>query len=263
MPDEKTLKARLKLKFEPGRAKIILPHLIPLYSKVKGMKVVTDDENVGGGPAVFLKEEPANFAGFVDPCSNADPYPDAVWQQFERYLQTLLYGRFNSRSADASDAALKVTVMDLTLVSAFVKSINRCAYDVSPQAGGSATEAGAGVVTFHRGRYGLATDLYDRKLSFFKGMALGEVCHMVELAIQRALLHYENNLLLPAQACGKHHNAIYGIPTASAANQRAPPSASYVQTIGELQALLVDLLTQFPDGFNLSTLKTKIKVAGF
>lgn len=106
----------------------------------------------------------------------------------------------------------------------------------------------------------MAKDLYDRKLPFFEGLVLGQVCHVVELAIQRDLLHYENNLLLPAQACGKYHNAIYGVPTASAANQRHTPSANYVQSMEELKHLMADLLTRYPDGFNLSTLKTKIKV---
>ncbi|CAD7966884.1 unnamed protein product [Amoebophrya sp. A25] len=120
------------------------------------------------------------------------------------------------------------------------------------------TKQGLKTVTFHRGRYGMAQDLYGRRLPFFQGYSLGKVCHIVELAIQRDLLHYENNLLLPAQACGKYHNAIYGVPTASSANAKHQEQG-YVKDMNELKAILSDLLRKYPDGFNLSTLKTKIK----
>ncbi|CAD7949615.1 unnamed protein product [Amoebophrya sp. A25] len=113
-------------------------------------------------------------------------------------------------------------------------------------------------VTFHRGRYGMAQDLHARQLPFFQGYSLGKVCHIVELALQRDLLHYENNLLLPAQACGKYHNALYGVPTASSANVKHREK-SYVKDMTELKAVFSDLLRKYPFGFNLSTLKTKIK----
>ena len=38
-----------------------------------------------------------------------------------------------------------------------------------------------------RGRK-IITSRYSRNLSFFKGLALGQVCHVVELAIQKKLL---------------------------------------------------------------------------
>lgn len=87
LPDEKTLKARLKLRIKPNRV-CILSHVLELYSEIKSMRVVMDHEN--GGPAIFLKDEPSGFLGFVDPCSNADPYPDTVWQHFENHLRTML-----------------------------------------------------------------------------------------------------------------------------------------------------------------------------
>eukprot|EP00392_Amoebophrya_sp_AT5.2_P017012 g17327.t1 len=169
LPDEKTLKARLKLRIKPNRV-CILSHVLELYSEIKAMRVVMDHEN--GGPAIFLKDEPNGFLGFVDPCSNADPYPDTVWQHFENHLRTML-DDMNSRQQSDGSLTEKTT-----------------------------GPGSAGAVTFHRGRYGMAKDLYDRKLPFFEGLVLGQVCHIVELAIQRDLLHYENNLLLPAQACG-------------------------------------------------------------
>ncbi|CAD7952531.1 unnamed protein product [Amoebophrya sp. A120] len=216
LPDEKTLKARLKVHCAEG-SPLLTDDFINAYRLLPEYVVV---KNENGNIVISLAKElvPADFLGFVDPTSNADPYGKDVWDGFETYLGSMIE-TFQSQSRQQNPTG----------------------------------------VTFHRGRYGMAVDLYKRELEFFKDLTLGEVCHVVELAIQRDLLHYENNLLLPAQACGKYHNAIYGVPTASAANQRHTGSSSYIQSMEELKYLLADLLTRYPEGFNLSTLKTKIK----
>eukprot|EP00397_Hematodinium_sp_SG-2012_P029219 GEMP01030846.1.p2 GENE.GEMP01030846.1~~GEMP01030846.1.p2 ORF type:complete len:277 (+),score=58.99 GEMP01030846.1:37-867(+) len=55
----------------------------------------------------------------------------------------------------------------------------------------------------YRGRYGLAQDLVARKLPFFEGVTLGQMSHIVELAIGKKLLAYENNKLLPTRNEGR------------------------------------------------------------
>lgn len=54
---------------------------------------------------------------------------------------------------------------------------------------------------------GMAQELHrrqtsgDERLEFLRGYTIGETCHIVERAIQRKILAYENSLLLPVSAC--------------------------------------------------------------
>ena len=84
----------------------------------------------------------------------------------------------------------------------------------------------------------MAQDLYSRKLEFFKKLTLGEVCHVVELAIQKNLLMYENNMLLPASACASLTNALFGRPTVSSSHHHE----NYIKDYDELKDILIRLL---------------------
>merc|ERR1711972_1234833 len=54
--------------------------------------------------------------------------------------------------------------------------------------------------TFAGGRYGMARELMLRKLPFLATHTLGEVCHIVQLAIQhRRLIVYHRKMLKPIQ----------------------------------------------------------------
>merc|ERR1719284_1152453 len=55
--------------------------------------------------------------------------------------------------------------------------------------------------TFAGGRYGMARELMQRNLPFLKEHKLGEVCHIVQLAIQsRKLIVYHRKMLKPIHA---------------------------------------------------------------
>jgi len=209
-PEEKTVKARL-IVF--GASGSLLQNFVSHYRRLPLYNVSTNENRV---TSVTLKEGAYKdeFLGWVDPCSNEDPYPKKMWNGFSVYLQNLV-GQIKE----------------------------------------NANTGGEPPFTFHRGRYGMAQELYSRKLDFFSELTLGEVCHVVELAIQNKLLAYENNMLLPASACCSLTNALFGRPTATSSHS----NENYIKDFEEFKAILAFLLQAYPDGFNLSTLKTKIR----
>merc|ERR1712066_95041 len=55
--------------------------------------------------------------------------------------------------------------------------------------------------SFAGGRYGMATELVQRHLPFLENYSLGEICHIVQLAIQkRKLIVYHRKMLKPIQS---------------------------------------------------------------
>ncbi|CEM22527.1 unnamed protein product [Vitrella brassicaformis CCMP3155] len=108
--------------------------------------------------------------------------------------------------------------------------------------------------SFVGGRYGMAQSLRKMELPFFKGMSLGEYCHLVQLAIsRRRLLAYEDNVLKPVASCSNVCYANLGIPDQKRAGKDC------ITDLEELKRYLATLLVLYPNGFNLSTLKRKIK----
>ncbi|CAD7928167.1 unnamed protein product [Amoebophrya sp. A120] len=147
-----------------------------------------------------------------------------------------------------------------------------------------------GDICFHRGRYGMAQELQNRTLDFLQGYTIGETCHIVERAIQRKVLAYENSMLLPVSACCSFKNALVGAPNAisypgpllgggdhagaegggdvsnadgtlagAAGAAHCENPDMYVQTMAELQRYISVLLEASPTGFNLSVVKIKIR----
>eukprot|EP00397_Hematodinium_sp_SG-2012_P010412 GEMP01010527.1.p1 GENE.GEMP01010527.1~~GEMP01010527.1.p1 ORF type:complete len:579 (+),score=150.17 GEMP01010527.1:125-1861(+) len=173
-------------------------------------------------PATFYTHEPKFFNNWVEPTSPDDPYPREMWEAFSVYLQDIL--------AAAGDT------MNL-----------------------SATDWANAPFAFHRGRYGMAQELLNRNLEFFRSVSLGQMCHIVELGIRKKLLAYENNMLVPAAACVSLTNALFGSPTASTTPHSGSMHSEYIADVEELKHSMVRVLTQYPDGFNLSTLKTKMR----
>ncbi|KEP64990.1 UNVERIFIED_CONTAM: hypothetical protein HHA_244360 [Hammondia hammondi] len=104
------------------------------------------------------------------------------------------------------------------------------------------------------GRYGLAKYLKQLGLPFFKGFSLGQLCHVVQLAIShKFLLAYEDNVLKPVTACAVFANALLGLPDAKRRGKKC------ITDITEIQYCIDYLLQMYPSGFTLSTLKRKLK----
>ncbi|PFH32885.1 hypothetical protein BESB_014980 [Besnoitia besnoiti] len=104
------------------------------------------------------------------------------------------------------------------------------------------------------GRYGLAKYLKQLDLPFFRGFSLGQLCHVVQLAISsKFLLAYEDNVLKPISACSVFANALLGLPDEKRRGKKC------ITDIREIQVCVEHLLQLHPTGFTLSTLKRKLK----
>jgi len=118
--------------------------------------------------AVMLLEPPLRFAGFVDAADASDPYPASLWEGLASYLENLArLVRTKSSSSDEGSSS-------------------------SP-----------GPHAFRGGRYGVAVELQRRRLQFLGQRTLGELCHIVQLALQKGLLTREDRLLVPAAVHGR------------------------------------------------------------
>jgi len=163
---------------------------------------------------------PPWFLGWVDAADENDPYPEGLWVEFERYLENLARLVRTRRVTGPEDAWLHA---------------------------------------FKGGRYGMAVELQQRRLPFLEDRRLGELCHIVQLALRRRLLAYESHLLVPTAAHAASQNARIGLPSAP----NRPPAhvnawkVPFVQTVAELRQILEELL-QSSDGLYLAMLKVKI-----
>jgi hypothetical protein len=81
------------------------------------------------------------------------------------------------------------------------------------------------------GRYSCAQALASRRLPFLQGLSLGQVCHIVQLAIsQKKLLGYLNGAVVPyrrSQSMVKEQCAVRGRPCAGGARGMTMPVATW------------------------------------
>jgi len=107
--------------------------------------------------------------------------------------------------------------------------------------------------TFAGGRYGMARELMQRNLSFLASLSLGEVCHMVQLAIQhRRLIVYHRKMLKPIQTvlCQQLSPANGNGPTAE---------GEEIKDMDDLCLVLFRMLIHHPQGIRLCRMKQMIK----
>lgn len=109
--------------------------------------------------------------------------------------------------------------------------------------------------TFAGGRYGMARELMQRKLPFLADRSLGEVCHIVQLAIQhRRLIVYHRKMLKPIQTvlqpCATT-TAIGGV------GGEVP--GEEIKDMDDLCTVLFRMLLHHPQGLRLCRLKQMIK----
>lgn len=106
--------------------------------------------------------------------------------------------------------------------------------------------------TFAGGRYGMARELMQRKLNFFSEHSLGEVCHIVQLAIQhRRLIVYHRKMLKPIQTVLQ--------PQPSPAATPGIPEGDDIKDMDDLCGVLFRMLLHHPQGLRLCRLKQMIK----
>jgi len=107
--------------------------------------------------------------------------------------------------------------------------------------------------TFAGGRYGMARELMQRHLPFFKEHSLGEVCHIVQLAIQhRKIIVYHRKMLKPIQT------VLQPSPD-TAASAAGAEDGEEIKDMDDLCCVLFRMLLHHPQGLRLCRLKQMIK----
>mmetsp|Transcript_19417 Transcript_19417/g.56402 ORF Transcript_19417/g.56402 Transcript_19417/m.56402 type:complete len:517 (-) Transcript_19417:135-1685(-) len=113
-----------------------------------------------------------------------------------------------------------------------------------------------GAHAFAGGRYGMARELVSRNLSFLAPYSLGEICHIVQLAIQhRKIIAYHKKMLKPMQGT-------LALANVSSNNGAGGAAADNLEEIGDLLQLckvLFKTLRKHPQGIRLDRMKQMIK----
>jgi len=108
--------------------------------------------------------------------------------------------------------------------------------------------------TFAGGRYGMARELMQRNLPFLAAHSLGEVCHIVQLAIQhRRLIVYHRKMLKPIQT------VLCQLSPANGANGAAMQEGEEIKDMDDLCLVLFRMLIHHPQGIRLCRMKQMIK----
>jgi len=106
--------------------------------------------------------------------------------------------------------------------------------------------------TFAGGRYGMARELMQRNLPFLAPRSLGEVCHIVQLAIQvRRLIVYHRKMLKPIQTVLCQLSPGNG--------DGAPSEGEEIKDMDDLCLVLFRMLIHHPQGIRLCRMKQTIK----
>jgi len=107
--------------------------------------------------------------------------------------------------------------------------------------------------TFAGGRYGMARELMQRNLPFLSAHSLGEVCHIVQLAIQhRRLIVYHRKMLKPIQT-------VLQPSPAATAGVPGVQEGEDIKDMDDLCGVLFRMLLHHPQGLRLCRLKQMIK----
>lgn len=143
--------------------------------------------------AVYLRETPSWFSGWVDMRDIHNPYPIRLWLAFYGYVIELL----RAENAESTGEA------------------------------GSRRKTQQALLEPRGGRYGMSKRLKTCGPPIFRNYSLGQVCHIVQLAVHLGILAYEGASLLPAASCRSVIRKLYppipeSVP-ATTGSSREPP----------------------------------------
>mmetsp|Transcript_17935 Transcript_17935/g.38201 ORF Transcript_17935/g.38201 Transcript_17935/m.38201 type:complete len:621 (-) Transcript_17935:133-1995(-) len=191
-PMSSYVKGRLK---EHSCPEPLVKNFTELYSQHTDLFLVQRAEG-SDESAFFLVTEPDWFKGWVDIDSQSDPYDEAMWEAYAKFLE--------------------------------------------------------GEHAFAGGRYGMARELMQRSLPFLAEYSLGEVCHIVQLAIQRRnLIVYHRKMLKPIQTvlCQSDQPEAAG----------AASEGEEIKGMDDLCVVLFRMLLHHPQGIRLCRMKQMVK----
>jgi len=256
-PNLSVIRARLHQMSETSDAKTVVPGLKELLDAAQQMpedfKVEEDTETssdeekqVGNGQlvgpslqrSIQFTRNPSWFEGWIDTSAHADPFPSTLWAAFEKYLENLARLVRNSNSGGGASGNVRQD--------GDFPQDNAPGIDVPSHA-------------FRGECFSMALELEQRRLPFLQGRKLGEIYHIVHLALQKKLLAYEDNFLVPTAVHSVCRNTIN---TLAATSRRSTvggvESMPVVQTHSELRDVVQKVLLECPEGLDLSMLKVKI-----
>jgi len=212
-------------------------HFTILYQSMPTVYLV--ESSVKKAVTIYLKETPNWFKGWVDAKDPHNPYPPYVLQTLLVYLENLVRHssdlgantnmmldppQLSSTSSSRSPTRERlegtvnnihssrnggVVPANLLLSGDTSRSSSRFrAQRPSTAVGfeGSNDTAEPPVVedkpfVFRGGRYGMAKKLKASGPQCLRAYSLGQLCHIVQLAISQGILTYDNDLLQPAVTC--------------------------------------------------------------
>jgi hypothetical protein len=104
-----------------------------------------------------------------------------------------------------------------------------------------------------RGRYSMAKTLQESDSDFAAQYTLGELCHLVQLAIARGLLVHEGNTLKPVAASTEHAKGLLATRSPErVALERAASELHAVETWDDLRKAVRQVLRKDTDGFPMA-----------
>ncbi|ORM42113.1 Uncharacterize protein [Babesia sp. Xinjiang] len=148
------------------------------------------------GWVVYLRNDPPGFLGFVDTHSTVDTYSNYHWRALNKF-------------------AVEIMTSDNAPVR-------------------SDSEEHENPLAFAGGRYAFAERLRERVYAF-RSMRLGEVVHLVQLAIYSGVFVYAQRILLPVTACEKTAEEMF--PRVKRVRH---PICSSLEEVRRIVSLLVD-----------------------
>ncbi|CRH02903.1 conserved Plasmodium protein, unknown function [Plasmodium relictum] len=243
---------------------------------------------------VYLKNEPADFKGFFDPCDKDAPCDENVWNSFLIYLIEIMKNQYckaendnqgnnkqkdevNENFKENNENGLQSSISENTLLNNklendnFSKTNEENSIPILSFRKKNKKDNVDQIYRFKGGRYNMAVELKNRNLSFLKNLKLGEICHLIQKSISLNILRYEDKYLQPLCACnivvfssmfslGLNVEQKYGVTTSS---QLGFPHLGDIEihpirTIEQVKKCLNEILKNFPLGAAIGHLKKTI-----
>ncbi|KAL3126827.1 hypothetical protein CHM_7g410 [Cryptosporidium hominis] len=210
---------------------------------------------------------------WIDPKNPNNPYSHEIWSGFLQYINNLVCvkgesningsnttNNLNNYSIDSKSHKLiinqKEGESDFLLIS------------LNSNYSNSQIEPDLLRYQFKGGRYGVAMEIHKAKISQLEDLSLGELSHLVQLAINGGILQYENNVLKPRCTCVKIAAAALSMDVDQIESNETPNDDSNCSALinriekKSLHNKLIDLknelneiLILYPNGILLSLLK--------
>ncbi|OII73914.1 uncharacterized protein cubi_02716 [Cryptosporidium ubiquitum] len=211
---------------------------------------------------------------WVDPKNPNNPYSREIWSGFLQYINNLVCvrgeGNFNSSiimrnsnnyliepSNHEFILKQKENESDFSLLSSTLSSSSSS----TSCSTNSQSQPNLLRYQFKGGRYGVAMEIHKAKISQLENLSLGELSHLVQLAINGGILQYENNVLKPRCTCVKIAAAALSVDVDQIESNEAPtddsncPATTINNNLIDLKYKLNEILIMYPNGILLSLLK--------